>query len=153
MLARMGELDENRGSMVVRNLAWVRVLACASAMALLAGCAAYKAKSQSLLLEAQVKNYAKSIRWSDWETAVTFLRERDGTLPVLDITRYDGIRVTRSDYTVAAPAPDALEATMVASFDYQYPDSVSVRSVTQQALWWYDPTYGRWFLEGSLPDF
>ena len=64
-----------------------------------------------------------------------------------------GIRVTHYDYSIQADRPEAEEAEMVATFDYQLPSSASVRRIKQRATWWYDAEIENWYLDGDLPKF
>jgi len=130
-----------------------RLLALALAATLLAGCSAYQAKNEQLQLERLVRDYTKAVRWNDFEGAAIFLRDRDGSLPAVDFERLKGIRVTNYEYTVTAPTPGSQEARMTAVFDYQMPATMTVRTVTQSAIWWFDPAARAWFLEGGLPAF
>ena len=42
---------------------------------------------------------------------------------------------------------------MTVAFDYYFEDTLSVKKVHQQALWWWDPEIENWFLDGKLPEF
>ena len=43
---------------------------------------------------------------------------------------------------------------MTAKFEFLRADSASIRSLTQDVLWWYHPGERRWFLDAAaLPPF
>ena len=117
------------------------------------GCEAYKQQTKVKALELQSKNYVKAVRWSRFEAAAGYIRRREGGLPPPDVSVLKGVRVTNSEMTISSDRPDALEAQMIAVFDYYRDDSPSVRSVTQRATWWWDPLDQAWYLDAKMPDF
>ena len=119
----------------------------------LVGCEAYKQQTKAKMLENQSRAYVKAVRWSKFSDATGFLRRRGGGQPPPDLSLYKGIRVTNSEMTVSSDGPDALEAQMIAVFDYYRDDAPSIRSVTQAAIWWYDPLDQAWYLDSGLPEF
>ena len=133
---------------------WIRVIAIAALGAVaLSGCAAYQQKSRTKSLELQSQAYVKAIRWSKFDSAVGFLRARNGRLPPTNLNDYAGIRVTSSNMTLSSESADATEAQMIAVFNYYRSDQASVRSVTQTADWWWDDLDQAWYLDSGLPEF
>lgn len=132
-----------------------RILAGVAAAAALpfAGCASYERQSRTVRLEESVQLYAKAVRWSDFEQASAFLLPRDGKLPTTDPALLKAVRVVSDDFRIGAASPEATEATMVATFKYQFVDSAVVRTVVQNATWWFDAGTNSWFIDGGLPDF
>ena len=134
-----------------RRLTYVAL--CVLAITTLVGCAAIETKARSQKLTDQVKAYTKAIRWGDFDIATRFLKHRNGKPARTEAGSLQGIRVTHYDYSIQADRPEAEEAEMVATFDYQLPSSASVRRIKQRATWWYDAKIENWYLDGDLPKF
>ena len=135
---------------MIRRTLVVGVVAIAT---ILAGCGAIEKKSRTAKLDRAVQGYAAAIRWGDIETVSGFLRPRKSDSPLPNLAMLRNIRVTSYQARVGASGPDADEARMVASFEYQKASSARLKSITQTALWWYDAETEGWFLDGSIPDF
>ena len=127
-------------------LVWL-VLATAS------GCATLAQKKQEATLDHSASTYATAVRWNNFQAAAAFLRFRDGSTPSLDLERLKSVRVLSSSYELVPASDDGTQARMIASFNYQTTDSASVRNITQQALWWFEPQAERWYLDSGLPAF
>ena len=95
----------------------------------------------------------QAIRWRNNDAVAGLLRPRSPGAPGPDLDLLGDVRVTAADYKIGVIAPETGEATVEASFDYYFVDSVSIRHVTQRAVWWHEAESGRWFLDGGLPDF
>lgn len=125
----------------------------ALAVVALSGCAAIESKQRSQILTERVRSYTKSVRWGDFDIAQRFIKPREGEAEFADTEHLRGLRVTHYDYSIHAPDPDAVEAQMTATFDYQPIGTATIRRVKQTALWWYSGEHETWYLDGSLPDF
>ena len=123
------------------------------AMLGLSGCPRIEDHSKSLKLSDTVKLYVKAVRWGDYELASRLFRNKDGATPVIDLSKYEGIRVTRESHEVRAANPSASEATMRAVFEYHLDSSARIRKVVQTLDWWYDEESETWFAAGTLPKF
>ncbi|MEM7407936.1 MAG: hypothetical protein AAF458_21780 [Pseudomonadota bacterium] len=117
------------------------------------GCTAIEEKKRSNQLTSRIKSYTKAIRWGDYDLATRYLRHRDGKPATTDTSRIEGVKVTHYNYEIAAPGPEAVEATMTARFDYYLPDSATIRKLKQVGVWWYDTTAQNWYLDDGLPEF
>ena len=129
------------------------IMALFGALVLIDGCAPLQSRQNATTLDQSAEIYVSALRWGNLQDAVAFLRARDGSVPTLDVETLKGIRVLSADYELAATSAQVTEARMVATFAYQPESSATVLSVTQRALWWYEPASERWFLEGGLPAF
>ena len=128
------------------------ILLMAGALAL-GGCAAIESKKRSQVLTERVRAYTKSVRWGDFDIAQRFIKPREGEAKVVDTEAMRGLRVTHYDYEINASDPEAKEAEMIATFDYQGDGTVTIKRLNQRAVWWYSDEQETWFLDGSLPDF
>jgi len=132
------------------------VVAILSSAVLLSGCKiadAYQDQRRSQALENTVKVYIKAVRWGDYAGAAGLVRNRDGSVPEIDLASLADVRVVKSDHTLAATAPQDTEATMFATYEYYRDESTVVRRVSQQGTWWYVAPEDRWYFDGGLPEF
>ncbi len=120
---------------------------------LLTGCADLEHKDQTKKLDAAVRSYIRAVRWGDLGAAASFIRPREGTGQPPDLSKLAHLRVTHYDYAIDSKAQGDPEAFMTASFDYYFADTLSVKKVYQQAVWWWDPGVENWFMDGELPEF
>ncbi|NKC16795.1 MAG: hypothetical protein GKR94_32765 [Gammaproteobacteria bacterium] len=58
------------------------------------GCATIEARDRTIRLHDQARVYINAMRWTSFETAAPLFRNRDGSLPELNLEQYQGIRVT-----------------------------------------------------------
>lgn len=119
----------------------------------LSGCAAIESKQRSQILTERVRSYTKAVRWGDFDIAQRFLKPREGEAVYVDTEYLRGLRVTHYDYSIHAPDPDAVEAQMTATFDYQPIGTATIRRLKQTAQWWYSKQHETWYLDGTLPAF
>ena len=119
----------------------------------LSACERYQQATRAKGLELRARDYIKAVRWANFEAAASFLRRRDGALPVSSMDEFKGIRVTHSEMTVSSAGPEATEALMTAVFDYYSDDQPSVRETVQSVTWWWDPLDEVWYIDGGLPEF
>lgn len=119
----------------------------------LGGCADLQHKDQTKKLDQAVRSYIRAIRWGDLGAAASYIRPREGTVKPPDLSKLKGLRVTRYDFAIDSEEQGSPEALMTVSFDYYFEDTLSVKKVYQQAMWWWDPEVENWFMDGSLPEF
>ncbi len=120
---------------------------------LLTGCADLQSKDQTKKLDQAVRSYIRAVRWGDLGAAASYIRPQEGTVEPPDLSKLADLRVTNYDYAIDARSEGDLEALMTVSFDYYFVDTLTVKKVYQQALWWWDPAVENWFMDGALPDF
>ncbi len=120
---------------------------------LFTGCADLQHKKQTRKLDQAVRSYIHAVRWGDLGAAASFIRPREGSAEPPDLSKLSGLRVTHYDYAIDSKVKGHPEALMTVAFDYYFEDTLSVKKVHQQALWWWDPEIENWFLDGKLPEF
>lgn len=118
-----------------------------------AGCADLQHQDQTKKLDQAVRSYIHAVRWGDLGAAASFIRPREGKQEPPDLSSLKGLRVTHYDYAIDSAARGEPEALMTAKFDYYFEDTLSVKSVYQQVVWWWDPDLQNWFMDGELPAF
>ena len=120
---------------------------------LFAGCADLQHKDQTKKLDQAVRSYIHAVRWGDMGAAASFIRPREGKLDPPDLSKLEGLKVTHYDYAIDSATEGSPEALMTVKFDYYFEDTLSVKSVYQQVIWWWDPEVENWFMDGELPEF
>lgn len=123
------------------------------AMAAASSCAKIEQESRTLKLDRSVRLYADSIRWGNFDIAAGLLRRRDGGATSATVRVPAEVRVTAYGSSILTLNEERNEATVATSFDYYFPDSNKVRTISQTDLWWFDPGTEQWYMDGSLPDF
>lgn len=121
--------------------------------AMLSGCQTLEHKDQAKKLDQAVRSYIRAVRWGDLGAAASYIRAREGLAEPPDLSSLKGLRVTHYDYAIDAKAQGDPEALMTVAFDYYFEDTLSVKKVYQQAIWWWDPDVENWFMDGGLPEF
>ncbi|HSS63739.1 MAG TPA: hypothetical protein VLS27_04845 [Gammaproteobacteria bacterium] len=132
-----------------RNVLVMALVAVAAA----SGCAKIEKESRSLKLDQAVRLYADSIRWGNFDIAAGLLRRRDGGATSATVKVPAEVRVTSYASGVLSVNEERSEATVATSFDYYFPDTNKLRTISQTDLWWFDPGTEQWYMDGSLPDF
>lgn len=133
--------------------AWLVAFGTAVVLMGLAGCATIEAQSRTVALTQRAKTYVKAIRWGEFDTAAGMHRRREGANVPPDLARIDGVRVTNDEHTITQAAPEDVQASMRAVYEYHRPNSARVRTVVHDIQWWYDEPSETWFVDGDLPAF
>lgn len=136
-------------------------------VSILGGCARMEEHSRERAFQEDIGEYGRMIRWGFYDAALAFVRESsseessggDGegaadTPMEVDTEALKGIRVTSYEILSQRFSPrDPDRAVVRARIEYYREDSPVVRRLTDEQHWWYDEEAGRWYLDGSLPDF
>ncbi len=129
------------------------------------GCARMEAHSRDQAFREDVDEYGRMLRWGFYDAAAAFLRRPPadgpehpaGTDPgpaEVDTAALKPVRVTNYEIVSQRFSPsDPNRATVRAHVEYYREDSPTVREITDEQHWWYDEDAGRWYLDGTLPDF
>lgn len=122
-------------------------------LAAASGCATLDKESRLLDLNQTVRLYENSIRWGDFNVAAGLLRRRDGGVTAATVNVPQEVRVTAFASKIIAVNDEVTEATVATRFDYYFPDSGKVRTVSESDLWWFDSDTQQWYMDGGLPSF
>ena len=120
---------------------------------LLAGCATLQAQDRLVRLDTTAKAYASALRWGHYDTARGFLQPRDTARDPANSQQLDDIRVTAYEILNQVVREDSEEAIIQVQFSFYRASSVSVHTIVDEQLWWYDADGSTWRLDGQLPDF
>ncbi len=120
---------------------------------LLVGCAKIEDMKKMDRFDVTTRAYTHSIRWSEFEDAVLFLKstEDDSNSPDSDLLKM--IRVT--DYTIKKTAVSENQSKVVQIVDISYyrNDRMIVKTIREKELWEWDVEKKDWQLSTGLPKF
>ena len=141
----------SKAEMTMRKSVWLIVLFFVCAF-FVSGCNSNPTKSVQDL-HAQVKAYGKLIRWRAYEDANDFVKPRDGSVAPFDASLLAEIRVTKYEVSTIVLNESENEASVVTDISYYHERVNSVHELRDKQTWWKDEDSGRWFIDGSLPEF
>jgi hypothetical protein len=130
-----------------------RALLIGALVVAVGGCAHLEERSRIISLQNKARAFMKMLRWGNFEAASVYLRNRDGSVPKVDLERLQAIRVTNADHVVDAASRESTVAELNARFDYQLVNSATVKTLNYRVTWWFDEEEEKWFVEGGLPNF
>ena len=110
--------------------------------------------TRSDLLETTLQSYAATIRWGNFEDAVTFLdpeTQKAHPLTKLDLERYQQIRVAGYLEQPVRPVGEN-EVRQTVEITLSNNNTLSVRSFLDRQVWRYDEKTKHWWLMTGLPD-
>ena len=132
----------------------MRTLAVFCGIALLSGCAAMNAQSESRALDLTLNAYANAIRWGDISQAIPFVDPetlKKHPLTPLDIERYKQVHV--ATYTEQPVVPvGAHTVRQVVRIGLINVNTQVERNIVDNQLWRYDEAKKHWLLVSGLPD-
>lgn len=118
----------------------------------LAGCGAAEKKKLTNLNDS-IESYGYALRWSRSDEAREFHLERDHTRWEIDLSAMDEIRVTSYKIRNRVVNKTLDEATVEAELNYYNEQYGTVKNMTLEQQWWYDPESERWYIESDFPTF
>lgn len=126
----------------------VAVIICS----LLVACGGRMTKKKSL--DHNLYQYAKVIRWADYNTALTFFSpdiDTEHKPSILEIERLKQFNV--SSYVSAPIMPGATENQIIQNVEIKLYNlhTKRERTVIDQQVWEYDPGANTWWLTSGLP--
>ena len=97
--------------------------------------------------------YESAIRWSDFDTASTFLIPQESQKIIKKLEEWKQFKVTSYTIKRFLPSKDKSQVLIIAEIKYFRVDGLVVKSISDQQLWEYDIAEGRWYLTSGLPEF
>ena len=120
---------------------------------LLVGCAKIEDMKKMDRFDVTTRAYTHSIRWSEFEDAVMFLKstEDDSNSPDPEFLKM--IRVT--DYAIkkTAVSEDQTQVVQIVDISYYRNDRMIVKTIREKELWEWDVEKKDWQLSTGLPKF
>ena len=120
---------------------------------LIAGCANGPGLVSHTKFTRTARAYEKAIRWSEFETAVIFLKDTAKQKKPPDLDQLKFIKVIEYEVKETALLKDQSRILQVVEIQYYRDDAILVKTVTDRQIWEYDATLKNWYLLSGLPDF
>ena len=96
------------------------------------------------------ESYAKSIQWSDFETAI-FFAKNPKTKPDLD--QLDNVKVTSYDVKKITHQREQLKVLQAVELSYYMKNQLREKTIRYQEVWEYDERDGAWYIISGFPVF
>lgn len=106
-------------------------------------------------LDSRLLAYEQMVRWSEWDSAATFLSPtyvEENPITNLDIERLRLFKVTGYTIRSAAPLGEGNEFVQAVEIRMFNRHSTTEKVVSDQQLWRWDEELEIWWLESGLPD-
>ena len=116
----------------------------------LSGCATSTERMDDL--DHTLRNYKKTIRWADFDSAYGFRKWEAGSQSSPPES-LKNVRVTRYEVGNSDLSTDKMSYTQVVRISSYLLDSARERQLTDQQKWEYDEENGHWFLISEMPEF
>ncbi len=122
------------------------------AIGLLTGCQLLQTREATEGFEENLMDYGASLRWGHFNTAISYMRDPDGTPRQTNGEFNPDLRVV--SYRVKSRTIIQLgkEILVDAEIGYFATDSGMVMTIDDRQNWWYDGELKRWFLDGEIPE-
>ena len=128
-----------------------QVLTIVAAIWLIAviGCAALDDLSQKSAFEDITKAYASSMRWSDFDTAVLFVKQPD--MPSLETL--NNIKITTYEVKHHLVIQEGARIRQITSVAYFKKSNMLLRTISVEEIWELNQEDDQWYLVKGFPDF
>ena len=119
----------------------------------LCACEAMKSKEQVKRLDTVLKEYDKSLRWSEYRSAANFHVSREEIPLPVDIEHVKKFSVTGIKVLQKTINPEITEAIVLIEISYYNKEYGTVNSIRQEQHWWRVPDKNIWLIESDFPEF
>ena len=119
----------------------------------LTGCASMEKSQKTDSLKSESRQFAKALRWGDYEAAIIRTRLPEGEKMDVDLDYLKNIRVTKAETSPPLMSDDLMEGEVILYLDYYHELRNSVNSMTVKQSWVYDEEQEQWYCETPFPDF
>ena len=96
------------------------------------------------------ESYAKSIQWSDFETAIFFAKHPE-TKPDLD--QLENVKVTSYEVKKITHQKEQLKVLQAVELSYYMKNQLREKTIRYQEVWEYDERDGAWYITSGFPIF
>jgi hypothetical protein len=115
----------------------------------LTGCAALDDLGHKGAFQDITKAYASSMRWSDFDTAVLFVKQPD--LPSLETL--NNIKITTYEVKHHLVIQEGVRIRQIASVAYFKKSNMLLRTISVEEIWELNAEDNQWYLTKGFPDF
>lgn len=130
----------------MKGAVWA-ILLCGT---LLAGCASVFDFRREEVFEDSAKRYGRMIRWSDFESAKSYLAPAE---PEAKTTPPKNVRVTDYEVKQMTYAEGKRRVVQVVDISYFLADDPRIKTLQDQQVWEFDSDRNAWLLKSGFPNF
>jgi hypothetical protein len=118
---------------------------------LVVGCASVNELSKMDKLEMTTDGYEVSIRWSDFEMAASFIKDKQDPGITTQLENLKQFNVTAYTVKTFVPSENKSQVLIIADIQYFKKNGLIVKNYSHRQIWEYDEEKERWFLTSGLP--
>ena len=118
---------------------------------LVAGCASVDQLTKMDKFEQTSNAYELSIRWSDFDMAGSFVKDKFDPQLGPQIENLKQFSVTDYKVKTFVPSADKTKVLIVADVQYFKKNNLILKKYSHRQIWEYDKEKERWFLTSGLP--
>ena len=119
---------------------------------LVIGCASVTEMQRKDMFEQTTDAYELAMRWSDFEMASTFLKDRQDPQIATQIENLKQFKVTAYTVKRYIPSKDKTQVLMIADVQFFKINGLIVKNIIHRQLWELDKDKQSWVLTSGLPD-
>lgn len=119
---------------------------------LVTGCASVSEMRRIDQFEQIAHAYELAIRWSDFETASSYLKDQENPALPAQIEHLKQYQVTSYEVKQFLPSADKSQVIVFANVQYFSKSGLIVKNYSHRQLWKYDPEKETWFLTSGMPE-
>ena len=120
---------------------------------LMVGCTALSNLKKQGDFKVTAEEYARTVRWLDFETANEFRKYTKTEKIPPNFKRLRRVKVTSYEVRQSTPLIGNTRVRQIVDIRYYKTDEMIERSLRDDQLWQYDARDDRWYLWSGLPDF
>ena len=119
---------------------------------LIAGCASVDKFTKMDKLEQTTNAYENSIRWSDWDMASSFIKDKMDPKIGPQIENLKQFNVTAYTVKTFVPSDDKSKVLIVADVQYFKKNGLLLKNYSHRQIWEYEEEKETWYLTSGLPE-
>ena len=120
---------------------------------LLVACNGLGTREKSDGLKTAMDEYIAALRWGRFERAKEYHRNKDDTLPEIDTSNLEAIKVTGHTIKKKTINDDLDEAIIEVKMQYYHSDYGTVKKISFEQVWWLHEESKGWYLSSDFPEF
>lgn len=118
---------------------------------LVAGCASVDHLTKMDKLDQTTDAYENSVRWSDWDMAGSFIKDKMDPEIGPQLENLKQFSVTAYQVKTFVPSDDKSKVLIVADVQYFKKNGLILKTYSHRQLWEYNEEKETWYLTSGLP--
>jgi hypothetical protein len=120
-------------------------------VAIMSACASVDDSKKTITLDSATRQYERSIRWGEYEAAVSL--RRDSTVTHADMDHLKTVKVTAYEQVRQTDSADRSETALEVKISYYNEYTMKEITFIDYQTWKYDPDNKSWYITSPLPAF